>query len=85
MTVTVAPMPALISAALLPATPAAEDHDVGGRHAGNAAEQHAAAAVLLLQAARSHVRRHAAGDLGQSGSAGAGRLAATSPSRTRWR
>jgi hypothetical protein len=43
---------------------------VGGRDAGHAAQEHAAAAVLLLQAARSHMGRHAAGDLGHRGQQG---------------
>ena len=42
---------------------AAENDHVGRRHARHAAQQHAAPAVLLLQATRADVRRHAAGDL----------------------
>ena len=52
-----------ISAAWRAGDAAAEDHDVGRRHARHAAEQHAAAAVLLLEAAGADMRRHAAGDL----------------------
>ena len=37
---------------------AAEDCDVRRRNAGNAAEQHTAAAVLLLEATRADVRCH---------------------------
>src|SRR5262245_21643957 len=59
-TVTVAPIPALISAAWLPAT---EDHPAGRRQAGNAAGQPAAPAVLLLQAAGADMRRHATRNL----------------------
>ena len=42
---------------------AAQDHDVAGRNAGNAAQQHAAASVFLLQIGRAHLHAHAAGDL----------------------
>src|SRR5262245_27479815 len=69
MTVTVAAIPALIRAAWLPATPpprittSAEDHDDRRRDAGNAAEQHPAAAVFLSQATRADMRCHAPGGL----------------------
>ena len=46
---------------------AAEDDHVRRRHARNAAQQHAAPAFLLLQAARADMRRHAAGHLGHRG------------------
>ena len=62
-TVTSAPMPAAIRAALTPTDAAAEHHHVGGRHARHAAEQHAAAADLLFEAVRARLGRHAAGDL----------------------
>jgi hypothetical protein len=42
---------------------ASEDQDIRRRHTRHAAEQHAAAAVFLLQAARADMRRHAARDL----------------------
>src|SRR6516165_8200384 len=42
---------------------AAEDHDVRGRDAGDATEQHPAAAVFLFQATRADMRRHATRDL----------------------
>ena len=42
---------------------AAQNHDFGGRYAGYAAQQHAEAAVGLLQAIGAHLHRHAAGDL----------------------
>ena len=42
---------------------AAEDQDVGRLDAGHAAEQHAAAAVLALEAVRADLDRHAARDL----------------------
>ena len=42
---------------------AAEHDDLGRRHAGHAAEQHAAPALLHLQAMRAGLDRHAAGDL----------------------
>ena len=60
MTVTVAPIPALINAALRARNAAAEHDHVRGRHARNAAEQHPAAAVFLLQATGADMRRHAA-------------------------
>ncbi len=40
---------------------AAQDHDIGGRHAGNAAQQDAAAAVGPLQIHRAHLHGHASG------------------------
>ena len=42
---------------------AADDDDVGRRDAGRAAEQHAASALLHLQAVRAGLDRHAAGNL----------------------
>ena len=42
---------------------ATEDHHFGGRHAGHAAQQHAHAALLLLEAVRADLDRHAARDL----------------------
>ena len=42
---------------------AAQDHDLRRRHAGHAAEQHAEAAVGLLQAVGAHLHGHAARDL----------------------
>ena len=62
-TVTVAPMPDADDGRMRAGNAAAEDDDVGRRHAGHAAEQHAAPAVLLFEAARADMRRHAAGDL----------------------
>ena len=41
---------------------AAEDRDLGRRNAGNAAEQHAAAALLLFEIMRADLDRHAARD-----------------------
>ena len=61
-TVTSAPMPTAISAALRADDATAEDDDLGGRNAGHAAEQDAASAVRLLQVVRADLRRHAAGD-----------------------
>ncbi len=43
---------------------AAEDHDLGRRDARHAAEQHAAAAVELLEVLGAFLHRHPAGDLG---------------------
>ena len=42
---------------------AAQDDHIGRRHAGDAAEQHAAAALLLLEAVGTGLNRHAARDL----------------------
>ena len=42
---------------------AADDDDLARRHAGHAAEQHAAAAIGLLQRGRRRLDRKAAGDL----------------------
>ena len=42
---------------------AAEDHHLGRRHAGHAAQEDAEPALLLLEAMRADLDRHAAGDL----------------------
>src|SRR5579883_2340376 len=41
---------------------AANDGDIGGRHAGDAAEQNAAATVRAFEVLRAHLHGHAAGD-----------------------
>ena len=61
-TVTSARRPTAISAAWVPDTPPPRIDDLGGRHAGHAAEQHAESAVGLLQAIGAHLHRHAARD-----------------------
>ncbi len=63
MTVTLAPMPIAMRAALVPATPPPRITTLARRHAGHAAEQHARAALLLLQAMRADLHRHAPRDL----------------------
>ncbi len=45
---------------------AAENRDLGRRHAGDAAEQHAAAALFLFEIVRADLDRHAAGDFATS-------------------
>ena len=60
---TSASMPCAIHAAFQPDVAGAEHHDARGSHAGRAAEQHAASAVLAFEEVRAHLRRHAAGDL----------------------
>ena len=54
-------------AALVPTTAAADDADVAGGNAGNAAEKDAAAAVLLLEVGRADLDAHAAGDFAHRG------------------
>ena len=56
-------MPIAMRAALVPDDAAAEDHHLGRRDAGHAAQQHARAALLLLEAMGADLDRHAAGDL----------------------
>ena len=43
--------------------PATEDNHVGRRHTRHAAEQHATPAIVVFEAARAGLRRHAAGNL----------------------
>ena len=50
-------------AALVPATPPPITTTLGRRHAGDAAQQDAGAALLALQAVRADLHGHAAGDL----------------------
>ncbi len=45
----------------------AEDHDLRGPYAGGAGEEHAAAAVLRLQAPGAHLHREPPGDLAHGG------------------
>ena len=56
-------MPCAIHAAFQPDVAGAEHHDTRGPHAGRAAEQHAAPAVLALEEVRADLRCHPAGDL----------------------
>ena len=51
----------------MPTTPAPRTTTLAGRHAGDAADEHAAAAERLLQVRRADLRGHAAGDLGHRG------------------
>ena len=62
-TVTLAPMPSAISAALVPDTPAPRTSTSAGGTPGHAADQDAAPAIGLLEAVGADLRRHAAGDL----------------------
>ena len=61
--VTSARMPTAICAALTPAMPPPRIVDPRRRHAGHAAEQHAAAALLLLEIMGADLDRHPPGDL----------------------
>ena len=49
---------------------AAQHQNVAGRNAGNAAQQHAASSVFLLQIGRANLHAHAAGDLAHGGEQG---------------
>ena len=76
MTVTVAPIPGADQGRIGAGHAAAEDDHIGGRHPGYAPEQHAAAAVLLLQATGADMRRHAARNLRHRGQQRQGALRA---------
>jgi hypothetical protein len=68
MMVTSAPRPTAILRGMQPDHAAAEDDDLARQHARHAAEQHAAAAIGLLQRRRAGLDRQAAGhfDIGAS-------------------
>ena len=61
MMVTSASRPIAMRAALVPTTPPPSTTHLGRRHAGHAAEQHAAAALRDLQAMRAGLDGHASG------------------------
>ena len=63
MTVTCASMPIAMRAALVPETPPPRITTFAAAHARHAAEQDAHAALLLFQAVRADLHRHAPGDL----------------------
>ena len=63
MTVTCASMPIAMRARWCPETPPPRITTLRRRHAGHAAQEHAGAALLLLQAMRADLHRHAPGDL----------------------
>src|SRR5262249_7048465 len=63
-TVTVAPRPALMIAACVPATPPPRIATSGGGTAGTPAGQHAAPAVHLFETVRANLWCHAAGNFG---------------------
>ena len=66
-------MPSAMAAAFMPGDAGADDDDLGGDDAGDAAHQHAAAALGLHQRVGADLRRQAAGDLASSGRAAAAR------------
>ena len=68
-------MPWAIHAAFQPTLPGAEHDDARGAHAGRAAEQHAAAAVLALEEVGADLRSHAPGHLAHRREQRAGRPA----------
>ena len=64
---TSASMPAAIHAAFHPTLPAPKHDDLGRAHAGRAAHQHAAAALVALEEVGALLRRQPAGDLAHRG------------------